>query len=340
MITAYAPAATGLMGGTMRPEPQRHPRNARTLTGRQRLTKKARAMASLGWSRHDRTRKSVTSKWIKKQVPCKPDWRELNYTCLFGPFDSYESSINFEKQCTGYSSQDEVLYEQYKIPEKRIRKKNPKYDTDSDRSSEVEDEIPPRKKTKYVKSTLQALPAMSEFVHVDNIHDTDIAFERETNVLVDPIDITSPIFIQLTEINLLFSFFLFVVCIFLNHKYNKQYAQRSGYNRMYELLFLYKYVFIASLIQLQRKMHRKLDMLIHTLQIQYKNENVNISPTKNEFLQMESVEEMKEFENILVNEKEKREQFVSIIDVLSIYVKLMESRMLYNISVNNLILGK
>ncbi|XP_032670056.1 uncharacterized protein LOC116843626 isoform X1 [Odontomachus brunneus] len=71
-------------------------------------------------------KKSVASKWIKKQILCKPDWRKLNSTCFFRPFDNYESSINFEKQCTGYSSQDEVLYEQYKsheVPEKRIQKK-------------------------------------------------------------------------------------------------------------------------------------------------------------------------------------------------------------------------
>lgn len=31
-------------------------------------------------------KKSIVSTWIRKQVPYKPDWKELKYACLFGPF--------------------------------------------------------------------------------------------------------------------------------------------------------------------------------------------------------------------------------------------------------------
>lgn len=57
--------------------------------------------------------------------------------------ETIQKSKEFEKQCTGYSSQDERLYDQHtnkdELNKKRVRKKNPKYEeSDNDLSTESE----------------------------------------------------------------------------------------------------------------------------------------------------------------------------------------------------------
>lgn len=59
------------------------------------------------------------------------------------------------------------------------------------------------------------------------------------------------------------------------------------------------------------KMNRKLDMILHTFQSINKTGNNNVSQ-QTAFLQMHTKEEFKEFEKSLIDDTNKREQFVSI----------------------------